>query len=549
MPCVNVGSHKPGREQWIPAEFLEITYPQPYNAILPPAFTDRMMKVALRGPAENANLIVNEGFVHLGIKKDSIATQRDLIQEEIGFNINDKLIDIPARILKQPTLRYSDIKGKAQTVSPRFASWNLVDKQMRKQLFAVSSTIPRIGILTLGQPRMDPRELSRRLSQILSEHNIRVTNPDQPWHRAFTPRPNPEGSLVTAMKNIVSEVESEMRKNVITVVLLSTQDENLYSALKTVCDTWGILTICSASPPQKMNDQMLSNIALKFSLKTGGRPHQVEGVLRVVGTDTMIMGADVTHPGSTSAPHCPSVAAAVASYDEHALNYSSSMRLQRRNQEVITDMQEMTTELLNIYGRKNKRLPSNIVFYRDGVSEGQYAQVRKTKVEAVEKTWMALKNSGKPSNSPKVRITCMVVGKRHHTRFYPMKPGDRDRSNNVMPGLVVDSVITHPYCFDFFLQSHAAIKGTARSAHYFLIRNDIKLNAQQLQDLVRTIPISVTAPELITLDGRPIPFAMPMVLRPKAYLTARRLIMLTSCVNVDVVSFGTGLSTAPRPLQ
>lgn len=39
------------------------------------------------------------------------------------------------------------------------------------------------------------------------------------------------------MKNIVSEVESEMRKNVITVVLLSTQDENLYSALKTVCDT------------------------------------------------------------------------------------------------------------------------------------------------------------------------------------------------------------------------------------------------------------------------------------------------------------------------
>ncbi|KAK7730230.1 hypothetical protein SLS57_001892 [Botryosphaeria dothidea] len=150
MPCVNVGSHKPGREQWIPAEFLEITYPQPYNAILPPAFTDRMMKVALRGPAENANLIVNEGFVHLGIKKDSIATQRDLIQEEIGFNINDKLIDIPARILKQPTLRYSDIKGKAQTVSPRFASWNLVDKQMRKQLFAVSSTIPRIGILTLG---------------------------------------------------------------------------------------------------------------------------------------------------------------------------------------------------------------------------------------------------------------------------------------------------------------------------------------------------------------------------------------------------------------
>lgn len=373
-------------------------------------------------------------------------------------------------------------------MSPRFASWNLVDQQKRKHTFAVPSAVPRIGILTLGQSRVDPQRLARELRRVLIEHGVEVTNTAL-WHKVAMPRPDQEGSYVASMKGIILNVEEGMRENAVTVVLLPKQDPDLYAALKTVCDTMGLRTICFVLSQDRLfqNDQALSNIALKFSLKTGGRPHQIAGGICALGNDTMIIGADVTHPSADAWAHCPSVAAAVGSFDEFAINYTGSMRLQKSRQEVIEDIGGMTTELLNMYGAKNKKLPSNIVYYRDGVGEAQYDTIRKMEITAIEQAWMDLKKSGKPASTTTAKITCMVVGKRHHTRFFPKSQKDADRSNNVKPGLVVDSVITHPYCFDFFLQSHTAVKGTARSAHYFLLRNDMKLDAKQLQELVSLV--------------------------------------------------------------
>jgi hypothetical protein len=51
-----------------------------------------------------------------------------------------------------------------------------------------------------------------------------------------------------------------------------------------------------------------------------------------------------------------------------------------------------------------------------------------------------------------------------------MKKGERN--GNVKPSLFVDQVITTPGSFNFYLQSHAAIKGTARSAHYHVLEDD-----------------------------------------------------------------------------
>lgn len=51
------------------------------------------------------------------------------------------------------------------------------------------------------------------------------------------------------------------------------------------------------------------------------------------------------------------------------------------------------------------------------------------------------------------------------------------------PGLLVDHTVTAPKPTNFFLQSHAAIKGTARSAHYYVLRNDTKLETKMLQEL------------------------------------------------------------------
>ena len=52
------------------------------------------------------------------------------------------------------------------------------------------------------------------------------------------------------------------------------------------------------------------------------------------------------------------------------------------------------------------------------------------------------------------KITIIVVGKRHHVRFFPGQ-SDADRSGNCPAGTVVDKDIVHPTEFDFYLQSHS----------------------------------------------------------------------------------------------
>ena len=69
--------------------------------------------------------------------------------------------------------------------------------------------------------------------------------------------------------------------------------------------------------------------------------------------------------------------------------------------------------------------------------------------------------------------------------------GGRGINGNVKPGLVVDRGVTSPYSFDFYIQSHAAVQGQARPAHYIVLHDDTKTwNAKKLQ---RTVCVSPQA--------------------------------------------------------
>ena len=82
-------------------------------------------------------------------------------------------------------------------------------------------------------------------------------------------------------------------------------------------------------------------------------------------------------------------------------------------------------------------------------------------------------------------ITLIVVGKRHHARFYSDQPEPPRRAEaNLFSGLVVDRVVTSPGKADFYLQSHDSALGTARSAHYIVIENGSNYNMDEIQELV-----------------------------------------------------------------
>lgn len=160
----------------------------------------------------------------------------------------------------------------------------------------------------------------------------------------------------------------------------------------------------------------------------------------------------------------------------------------------------MVEERLKAWQSKNGgHLPKNIIFYRDGVSESQFQMCKDNEIPAIKKAYQNLCRN--TSDLSSFKLTFAVVGKRHNTRFYATEKKDmvqlthedaRKINSNLKPGLYVDKYITDPIgqgagTFDFYLQSHNAIQGTARSAHYYILINEVCLLKDEMAELTHQL--------------------------------------------------------------
>lgn len=246
---------------------------------------------------------------------------------------------------------------------------------------------------------------------------------------------------------------------------------------------------------EKLTDYF-SNVSMKLNTRNGGINHilgptSLSSIAPVGGQcDTMIIGADVTHPSPGGARGIPSIAAVVGSMDKNFARYSGQVRLNPSGIDIIEDMQAMFRKLLHTWFTENgKRLPSRILLYRDGVGDSQYGNVRGQEVKAIRDAWQDYKARCKtPIPQARPLITAIIGSKRHNTRLYPKSDENKSTtttSGNCIPGTLVDAGIVSPYYLDFFLLSHnvPGKSGTARPTHYFVVENEMNLTAHELQDL------------------------------------------------------------------
>ena len=218
---------------------------------------------------------------------------------------------------------------------------------------------------------------------------------------------------------------------------------------------------------QKQDRMTYANITLKVNAKLSGTNHHVRNSeLGFLGKDTMIVGIDVTHPSPTSVKGMPSVVGVVANVDENYSVWPASIRLQAqyqpnpdkhttKPQEMVSELEAMMMERLDLYKKTNHKLPQKILVYRDGVSESQYDTVLAKELPGIERACI---QSYYELNLPQISI--LIVSKRTHTRFYPTDEKQADPKGNPKPGTVVDRAITMEQGFDFYLQAHAPLTGT-----------------------------------------------------------------------------------------
>lgn len=264
------------------------------------------------------------------------------------------------------------------------------------------------------------------------------------------------------------------------IVILTSPSSSIYNQVKRAGDIrLGVHTICmqwSKVVADRGTEQLFTNVALKINLKLGGTNHTLDSKqLGILSEDkTMVVGIDVTHPSPGSNSNAPSVASMVASIDKKLAQWPADIRIQEARQEMVGDLEGMLKARLGLWKTlgNHQSFPENLLIYRDGVSEDQYKTVLNDELPQFIRACRELYPA--PDTKRQIpRITIVIVGKRHHTRFFASAENEADKKSNPRNGTVVDRGVTESRNWDFFLQSHSAIMGTPRPAHYCVIMNQI----------------------------------------------------------------------------
>ncbi|KAK5463118.1 hypothetical protein LTS15_002831 [Exophiala xenobiotica] len=465
LPVVNVGNRQ--NPVYLPAQVCQVRPGQHFSGKLSPSQTQNMIGFAVRPPEPNARWITTHGAHLVGF--DVV----NPVLNNFGLKVAPKLIPVPGRVLQGPNVQYH---GKVVAV-PRFGSWNL--KNVR---FSATTELPYWTYLVLSvegsrsawTSEATLRPALQEFTQKLNEVGLSAGAPTTGQNVVLKP-----SSLETQIDQAISLFmhSKNQKPPKFLLVFLPHRDTAIYNRIKLACDiTEGLLNVCTVASKflKPNNHQYFANLALKVNLKLGGRNHIIDdSKLGVIAEGkTMLVGLDVTHPSPGSVQAAPSMASVVASVDRWLGQWPAELLNLPPRQEMITGLKEMIVNRLKLWQKNNGSLPDNILVYRDGVSESQYDQVLEQELPLFRAAGRALYPGDKTKNGYP-RISIVVVGKRHNTRFYPTRKEDADRSSNPPNGTVVDRGVTEARNWDFFLQAHTALQGTARPAHYYVVLDEI----------------------------------------------------------------------------
>ncbi|XP_062557974.1 protein argonaute-2 isoform X2 [Armigeres subalbatus] len=510
LPALHVGSTI--KNIMLPIELCSIPPGQALNKKHPDSCTQHIIKKSATDTATRKRKIMD---LFNQINYNNAPTIK-----EFGVGVGNNFEAVDGRIIDPPELSYANNKN----VRPSKGVWRADNLGYIVPSTAVTRRSLNWTILNLDQrTRPDAiQEFGRNIYQMSQKQNV-LLQPFSMRDNFYEPR-----DMRTCIKEldfILNDIKQSGIDLAFVIIPNPGRDGDVYAKVKQKAELCvGLFTQCikSFTLDRKRGDpSTISNIWLKINAKTNGSNHVLASSYKppIARKTVMYIGADVTHP-SPEQTNIPSVVGVAASYDLEGFRFNCCYRLQNAKDEMIRDLQNIVVKQLRQFKQQNQKLPELIMYYRDGVSEGQFQEVLTVELRAMQAAAASVAPNYKPN------ITFIVVQKRHHARFFPTdKCPTEGRNNNVPPGTIVDKYITTPNQYQFFLVSHAAVQGVAKPTKYCVLYDDENCNPDQLQALTYYLCHMFTRCNRAVSYPAPTYYAHLAAYRGRVYIKDRNLNM------------------------
>ena len=451
-PCIHVG--KPEKTLYLPIELCTLKKQVlPWFKHLDDNNRQKIIRAAAKPPNERRSIIEKN------LRNLSNHYDRDPYANAFGLKVSSEMMKIDGRVLEPPTLKYKNSNSVVMKfIIPGKGKWSpgsVHDSNALKFLSPID--LKYWGVLDLANLPLNVKE--QFFNRLHNEGKIRGMFVKYPIYSNACAE-----NLSQVRQTFLKMHDHIKRKNGSAQLIMVITDKKgpWRGELKYLGDTMLKVPTQFVMKPniygkdnRGPDDKVLHNLCLKLNHKLGGINHALWKRPPIMNRPVMVMGATVTHPAPSDDSNRPSIAVVVGSVDPNVSQFVVEVRLQheKRSVEQIVQMENVMHFLLQKFYQKTHRKPEQIIYYRDGVSEGQYGAVLNHELPAIRRACATLEISYEPN------VTFIIAQKCHKTRLFVKNPTDGvGKTENIPAGTVVDREITTLSEIDFFLASHEGIQ-------------------------------------------------------------------------------------------
>ncbi|XP_055511474.1 piwi-like protein 1 [Leucoraja erinacea] len=377
------------------------------------------------------------------------------VQKELsdwGIQFDSKLHSLSGRVVPTEKIQQG---GKMFDYNPQAAEWS----RETRGSYLINPVPLENWVLVFTRRNTDvARSLFQTLGKVVKAMGIRMEKP-----LMVEVEDRSEAFLRALQSNVTQSTR-------IVVCVLPSNRKDKYDTIKKYlcveCPTPSQCVVArTLSKPQALM-AIATKIALQINCKMGGELWSVEIPLKQL----MVIGIDCYHDNAAGRK---SIAGFVASLNQTITRWFSRCIFQDRGQELVDGLKVCLQAALKAWHACNKCLPGRIIVYRDGVGDGQLNTVVNYEIPQLLDCLKYL-----PDYNPKLSV--IVVKKRVNARFFSQAGG---RLQNPPPGTVIDTDVTRPEWYDFYIVSQSVKVGTVTPTHYNVVFDNSNLKPDYMQRL------------------------------------------------------------------
>ncbi|XP_077488732.1 piwi-like protein 1 [Amblyomma americanum] len=373
-----------------------------------------------------------------------------------GIRFDDSLVKIDARVLQPEKVMQGSNTYRYSAATADFS------RETRDRPLHVAVAVESWIVLCHRCEEANVTQFVRTLMSVCPPMGVKIRQP----RLVLLDDDRPSG-FVYALRQLTSGGNIELA-----LIVLPNSRKDRYDIIKKeACVDLGLHTqvILARTIGNRRNiHSVATKVAVQLNCKLGGEAWCLEIPL----VSTMVIGYD-TYPDSSTPNR--SAGAFVASINKSLTRWYQRVCFHDTHEGLAKSLPSLLRDALRKYSQCNDGAsPDRIIFYRDGVSDGQIPQVMEWEINPIVASLQGL--------FPGVnhKLAFVVVTKRISTRFFLPS---REHVTNPPPGTVVDSEVTRLERYDFFLVSQSVRQGTVAPTHYNVVYDTTGLKPDHMQRL------------------------------------------------------------------